>query len=116
MGESCSPTYTPTERPEKICFHSPSLISPLVSLSEFAAAYLRGHNNPDKRHFFHNQHAAEPFNHHGLQRDTNAIMNLRDKRLAGLVPGGEVVAALVVEADTQNNGFNYEIRAVDWRA
>jgi len=48
------------------------------------------------------------------ERDDSALLELADDRPEGAVPGGGVVAALLMGIDTQDNGFWYEIRAFGW--
>jgi len=102
-------------RPSKIGFHIPAWISPFVSLSTCAAAFLRAQKGrPDyisKLKDFKNAICAEPWKLVTAERKESAILALRDDRPRGAVPGGGVVAALTAGVDTQDNGFWYEIRA-----
>ncbi len=102
------------ERPSKICFHSPAWVSPLVGNSEMAAAFLRGLASPVDMHYFDTQIRAVAHIPRRQSRKEDAIYLLADDRPEKLVPGGGVVAALVASADTQDNGFYYEIRAYGW--
>ncbi|BCL59952.1 terminase [Desulfomarina profundi] len=102
------------EKPRKICFHSPGWISPLVTNSEIAAAFLRGLKNPEDMHYFDNQIAAKAHRPFRQARQTEAILALRDDRPEGLVPGGGQVAALVAGIDTQDNSFFFTVRAFGW--
>lgn len=86
-------------------------ISPWVSLSECAAAFLDGQRDKTKLKDFSNGYEAVPWRELFVERQESAILALRDDRPRGLVPGGGQVACLVGTVDTQDNGFWYEIRA-----
>lgn len=102
-------------RPAAIGFHPTAYHSPFVSLSKAAAAFLHGiGDTPEARKAlksFLNNFAAEPWKHYHQDRKEDKILALRDDRPRGMVPGGDVVACLLGSADTQDNGFYYEIRA-----
>lgn len=111
--------YLKEERPKKICFHSPSWISPLVSLSEPAASFLRANKGPGgidkiKMREFANQHEAKPWVNYHVERAVEDLLKLRDDRVRGLVPGNGEVQVLLAAVDTQDDGFWYEIRAWGW--
>ncbi len=106
--------YLRAEKPRKICFHSPAWVSPLVSHSEMAAAFLRGLKDVSEMHYFDNQIAAKPHVASRQIRKEDGILILKDDRPAGLVPGGGRVAALVAAADTQKANFVYTVRAIGW--
>lgn len=106
--------YLREENPEKICFHSPAWISPLISFSTIAAAWLRGRRDKDAMQIFFNQYKAEAFKDYATERKEDRILALRDDRPEGLVPGNGLVAALIAGVDTQDFGFYYEIRAFGW--
>ncbi len=101
-------------RPERICFHSPGWISPLVKLSECAAAFLKGLRDSRAMQYFMNQIKAEAFVDYGSVRVEDSILALRDDRPEGMVPAGGKVAALVAGVDTQDAYFRYVIRAFGW--
>lgn len=101
-------------KPLRIGFHIPAWLSPFVSLSETAAAFLRGLKDKTKLKDFQNAHAAEPWKVYQKERMETGILALRDDRPRGRVPGGGVVAALTAGVDTQDFGFWYEIRAWGW--
>jgi len=103
--------YLEAVRPHKIAFHTRSWISPMVSLSSVMAAWFRGQKNRMKLRDFMNSHMAEPWQEYGGVRMEDRILALRDARPSGLVPGGDVVAALTAGVDTQDDGFYYVIRA-----
>jgi len=106
--------YLRAVRPTKIAFHSPGWISPLVSNSEMAAAFLRGLKNSGDMHYFDTQIKGVAHVPVRQTRKEDAIYALADDRPDLLVPGGGLVAALTAAADTQDDGFYYEIRAWGW--
>ena len=106
--------YLDRQRPAKIGFHLPSWLSHFVSLSDAAAAFLRGPRDKSKLRDFKNNHEAVPWVVHQQERKEDTILALRDERPAGLVPSGGVVACLTAGVDTQDNGFWFEIRAWGW--
>ena len=106
--------YLNAFKPKKIAFHVPSWLSPFVSLSSIAAAFLRGTKDKAKLKDFKNAHEALPWVAYSEIRDEDAILALMDDRPRGKVPGGGVVACLVAGVDTQDDGFWYEIRAFGW--
>lgn len=101
-------------QPKKIGFHIPAWVSPFVSLSECAAAFLKGQKDNTKLKDFSNAYEAIPWKDVHAERKEAPILALRDDRPRGLVPGGGVVAVLHATVDTQDNGFFYEIRAWGW--
>ena len=105
--------YLKKHRPLKIGFHVPSWISYFVSLSEVAAAFLRGLKNKTKLKDFQNAHKAEPWFDYTLERSEDKILALRDDRPRGLVPGNnsDIVAGLTAAVDTHKSGFYFEIKA-----
>lgn len=106
--------YLHEENPEKICFHSPAWISPLIPLWKIAAAWLRGRKDKAAMQIFYNQYRAEAFTDYATERREDMILALRDTRPEGLVPGNGQVAAMVAGVDTQDVGFYYWIMAVGW--
>lgn len=106
--------YLRAVHPSKICFHSPAWLSPLVGNSEMAAAFLRGLKNPGDMHYFDTQIRAVAHVPLRQTRKEDAIYALADDRPDFLVPGSGQVAALTASADTQDDGWYYEIRAWGW--
>jgi len=106
--------YLFAERPKKVGFQSPGLISPLVSISEYAAWFLRGRRSKLDMRFFMNQIKADAFLDYEVQRKEDVILALRDDRPEGLVPSGNVVSGLIAGGDTQDNRFYYHIHAFGW--
>ena len=99
-------------RPVKIGFHIPSWLSTFVSLSEVAAAFLRGQGDINAFKDFHNKHLAEPWKLTVLAGDEAQILAARCPLPAQTVPE----EALVVTAgvDVQKNGFWFVVKA--WAA
>ncbi len=106
--------YLEARRPGKVGFHLPSWLSHFVSLSDAAAAFLRGLRDKTKLRDFKNAHEALPWVVHQQERREDVILALRDERPQGLVPGGGAVACLTAGVDVQDNGCWYEIRAWGW--
>lgn len=101
-------------KPMSIGFHIPAWLSPFVSLSESASAFIAGLTDKTKLKDFQNGHAALPWKIYRKERQESRILQLRDDRPRGRVPGGGVVAALTAGVDTQDFGFWYEVRAWCW--
>lgn len=93
---------------------TPGLVTPLVSHSEIAAAFLAGLKDIGAMHYFDTQIMAAAHIPSRQNRKEDAIYTLADDRSDRLVPGTGQVAALVVTADTQDNGFYYQITAIGW--
>jgi phage terminase large subunit GpA-like protein len=112
--------YLRGRKPRKVGFHIPAWLSTFVSLSRCASAFLAGQKasgNPDwkeKLKDFMNAIKAEPWEDYEVERDSDAILKLRDERPRGVVPSGFVVAGLTAGVDSQDDGFVYEIRAWGW--
>jgi len=102
--------YLKAHKPRKIGFHLPSWISPFVSLSTVAAAFVKSLHNKTLLKDFRNAHQAIPWLDYTQDRKEDAILALRDTRPRGLVPS-EGVVGLTAAVDTQDYGFWYEIRA-----
>lgn len=96
-------------RPRSVAYHLLSFISPDVSLSEIAAAFLRSKDNVVKLIDFHNDYLAEPYIALQSERKEDQVLLLRDDRPRGIVPDG--IACLIASVDTQARGFYYEVRA-----
>jgi phage terminase large subunit GpA-like protein len=78
-------------RPMRIGFHLRAYVSPMVSLSESAAAFLWGLKDKTRMKDFMNAHEAEPWRVYEKQRDESKMLALCDGRPAGRVPAGGVV-------------------------
>ena len=107
--------YLAGRNPRVIGFQVPAWLSPFVTLSECAAAFIKGvqDKSPAKTALkdFQNGYAAEPWKVWQKERQEDSILMLRDDRPRGRVPSGNVVAGLVAGVDTQDYGFWYRIRA-----
>ena len=103
--------YLKKHKPRVIGFHIPAWLSPFVSLSECAAAFLKGLKDKNKLKDFNNGFAAEPWKIYDKERSEDRILALRDDRPRGRVPGGGMVAGLLAGVDTQDYGLWYRIRA-----
>jgi terminase, large subunit len=103
-------TYLKKHHPRKIGFHLPSWISPFVSMSTVAAAFLKSKNDKAKLKDFRNAHQAIPWLDYTQERQEDNILLLRDDRPRGLVPS-EGILGITAAVDTQDYGFWYEIRA-----
>jgi phage terminase large subunit GpA-like protein len=102
--------YCRTHRPRSIGFIVPSWISRFVSLSEAAHDFLKISDknlSPEEqstaRKNFENKHRAGPWRIILQERPVDAIMDLRDERPEGLVPGNQQVAALLAGIDTHSD-------------
>lgn len=106
--------YLRAENPEKIGFHSPALVTKLVSLNEIMGRWFAGLLDGAAMSFYDTQIRAIAHVPFRQARKEDAIFILADDRPDRLVPGQGQVAALVAAADTQDNGWYFEIRAVGW--
>jgi len=110
--------YLRTYRPQKIGFHLPAWISPFVSLSKCAAAFVKGQKDNVALKDFLNNYAAEPWTTYRQVRKEDKIIALCDDRPPGVVPGHGQVAGLFVGVDTHGpgagSGFFFVIRAYGW--
>ena len=101
-------------RPQKVGFHLPSWLSHFVSLSDAAAAFLRGLADKAKLRDFQNAHAARPWAVYEQTRREDQILALRDDRPRGRLPAGGLVQRLTAGIDTQDDGLWYAIFAWGW--
>ncbi len=104
--------YLRAHSPVKIGFHLPSWLSPFVSLSSPAAAFLRGLTDMNKFKDFHNKHLAEPWKLVIVAKNTEQILASRCDLPAQTVPAAAV--ALTIGVDVQMHGFWFVVRA--WAA
>jgi hypothetical protein len=99
------------ERPSSIAFHLPSWYSPFISLSDVAAAFLKGLHDPKKMQAFVTQHKAEPWKEVVEQKDETQILSHKTDLQVGIVP--EWAVALTAGIDMQKHGFWFVVRAWD---
>jgi phage terminase large subunit GpA-like protein len=102
-------TYLREHRPVKIGFHLPSWLSPFVSLSSVAAAFLRGLKDINKFKDFYNKHLAEPWKLIIVSKDEAQILAARCELPEQTVP--ESAVALTIGVDVQLSGFWFVVRA-----
>lgn len=99
-------------RPMRIGFHLPSWLSPFVSLSEIAAAFLRGLTDVNKFKDFYNKHLAEPWKLTVISGSEETILAARCALPAQTAP--EETLLLTCGVDVQKNGFWFVVKA--WAA
>ncbi|HSV27264.1 MAG TPA: terminase gpA endonuclease subunit [Sedimentisphaerales bacterium] len=97
------------ERPVAVGFHLPSWYSPFVSLSEVAAAFLRGQEDPGKLMVFVTQHAAEVWRETIIPKKESGVLEKKTDIPGGVVPADAV--ALTCGIDVQKLGFWFVVRA-----
>jgi len=97
------------DRPSSVAFHLPSWYSPFISLSDVAAAFLKGMQDPHKMQAFVTQHKAEPWKDVVERKDETKILSLKVALASGIVPKGTV--ALTAGIDMQKHGFWFVVRA-----
>lgn len=90
-------------------YHLPAMCSPFVSLSETAAAFLAGLNDPAKKMFFITNHLTEPWRATIKPVEVEALEARRCDLPAGHVPYDAI--ALTLAADMQLRGFFYTVFA-----
>lgn len=98
-------------RPLAIAFHLPSWYSPFVGLSDVAAAFLRGLQDPSKMMTFVTQHKAEPWKEVIESKAESEILAHRCDLPPGIVPADAL--ALTAGIDVQKAGFWFVVRAWD---
>ncbi len=101
--------YLKVRRPVKIGFHIPSWISPFVSLSGVAAAFLRGLSDINKFKDFYNKHRAEPWKLTVISKNEEQVLAARCDLPPQTVP--EAAVALTAMVDVQKEGFWFTVRA-----
>ncbi len=101
--------YLNRHHPVKIGFHLPSWVSPFVSLSSPAAAFLRGRTDMNKFKDFYNKHRAEPWKLTVISRDKEHVLAARCDLPPQTVPPEAIV--LTCGVDVQQFGFWFAVRA-----
>ena len=103
----------PSHRPRIVGFHLPAMLSPFVSLSEVAAAFLTAKEDPSKWKEFYNGYLAEPYRPVVIVTTEARILALREPTLPPrTVPRAAV--GLTAGIDVQKRGFWFAVRA--WAA
>lgn len=99
------------ERPAAVAYHLPSWYSPFVSLSDVAAAFLQGLDDPSKLMVFVTQHKAEAWKQVIEKKEDNEVL----KRCSALPPGivPQWAVALTAGIDMQKDHFYFVVRAWD---
>lgn len=100
----------PPERPVAVALHLPSWYSPFISLSEVAAAFLRGLKDPNKLRIFQTQHKAEPWVYKVKTTTTDTVLKARVPELKPQIVPARAVA-LTCGIDVQKYGFWFLVRA-----
>ena len=90
-------------QPRVIGSHMPGWQSPEVPIAKAAAKFIRGLKDLDELKDFNNGFAALPWKPPQRERKVLEILDLRDERPEGLVPGGNRVAVLTFGVDTQGD-------------
>jgi len=101
--------YLRRHHPVKIGFHLPSWLSPFVSLSEIAAAFLRGLTDMNKFKDFHNKHLAEPWKLTVISKNAEQVLAARCDVKTQIAPEAAIV--LTCGVDVQKYGFWFVVRA-----
>jgi phage terminase large subunit GpA-like protein len=102
--------YLQLKKPSKIAFHIPAWLSTFVSLSECAAAFLKGQTSKVLLRDFMNAYASNPWIEFEVDRKEETLLALKDHRERGSLPESEKIFCLTAAVDTQDDGFWYEIR------
>lgn len=105
--------YLRARQPAKIGFHIPSWISPFVSLSSVAAAFLKSKSDLAKFKDFYNKHLAEPWELTVTSKREDQVLAARVLDLSPqTVPDAAILLSLGI--DQQEHGYWYVVRA--WAA
>lgn len=102
-------SYMRQYQPKKVGFHLPAWISFFVSISESAAAFLRGLKERSKHKDFLNNYAAEPWRSVIVTAGAEDVMKCKTELQIHTVP--ETAVALTAGIDVQKHGFYYVVRA-----
>lgn len=96
-------------RPANIGFHIPAWISYFVSLSECAAAFLEGLNDPLKMQDFLNSYCAKPWKDIVVKKEEEDILAHKIDLPQGVVPHDAV--ALTCGIDVQARSFWFVVKS-----
>lgn len=97
------------KRPQAVAFHLPAWYSPFVSLSDVAAAFIRGLDDISKHMVFISQFKAEPWKQVVESKDDSEILAHKTDNPPGVVPNSALV--LTCGIDVQKVGFWHVVRA-----
>ena len=103
--------YLQSFRPVTVGFHIPAWISYFVSLSECAAAFLKGLGDREKMQDFQNSFCALPWRETVIKKDEDDILSHKNHLPAGVVPADAV--ALTCGIDFQKDGFWFLVKSWD---
>lgn len=90
-------------------YHMPAMVSPFVSMSDTASAFLAGKNDPAKHMYFINNHLAMPWRNTIKPVEADALQAQISDLPRGHVP--DEALALTLAADMQLHGFYYTVFA-----
>ena len=102
-------TYLEMFRPASVGFHLPAWVSYFVSLSECAASFIEGQEDPMKLQDFLNSYAAMPWKDIVERKAEDDILARKNHLPSGIVPEGSV--ALTCGIDMQKHGFFFVVRS-----
>ena len=102
----------PVERPRKVGFHLPGILSSSVSMSRILADKLRAEasDSPDLVQAYHNGWWAAPYRAAQIEPEKNALLALREPGLQGRVVPREALA-LTCGIDMQKRSFYFTVWA-----
>lgn len=101
------------DRPETVGVHLPAWALPQIRMAEIGAAIVRAQNGDlAARLALSNGYAAEDYEPPKAAANHDDVLALCDDRPRNVVPDGS--AALIAQVDTQQDGFYYEVCAVDY--
>lgn len=97
-------------RPVAVAFHLPSWYSLNISLSDVAAARLRGQENPQKLMVYVTQHRAEEYSEViATKKEENILADHKTALPSGVVPAAAI--ALVAGIDSHTWGYRFVVYA-----
>ncbi|CCK81221.1 terminase gpA endonuclease subunit [Desulfobacula toluolica] len=104
-------SYLEKFRPANVGFHLPAWNSYFVSLSECAAAFLKGMKTKKKLKDFRNSFEAMPWEEYEVlaKKEDEEVLRCKTKLPPQVVP--EAAVALTAGIDLQKTGFPYVVRA-----
>jgi phage terminase large subunit GpA-like protein len=102
------------KRPGTVGFHMSAYCLPRVPLAEIAAAWLRAeHGSTVHKTAYYNGYRVQDYDPPRATKDWRDVLLLCDERPRDLVPNN--TAALILQVDTQQDGFYYEVAAVGYQ-